>query len=260
MRSKPQRFRIERMGETFVVIDTVACKFSEFASRQDAELECEARNGTAKPKTSEPAEILALREKFRKVGISCEEAEAFDQPRARDIKSERRSTGESQSVENARKWLPRLLRAWARDLAIQSGMEDARRRSMRTDSIVDGILVAAGRGAFSFRNRTIQSLGEKVRMNWARPYGADAGWLLLIHYASADPARLKAEYWGLSERDYFRKIDAAHRWLARNYGSENDFEWSSAEDTERYAGRSFSPDDDFAGLWIDRNDLANLGS
>jgi hypothetical protein len=262
--TKQLRFRIERMGETFVVIDTVECKYSEFASRKDAERECDARNGIFRQKTSEPAELRVLQEKFKKVGISIEEAHGFDQPRTKDIKAVRR---EAQIVGNYREWLPKLLSAMAVELAHQSGMEDTR-RSMATHAVINAITDAADpdaadRKGFSFKTRRLRLLFDEFKIDWAHPRDNDLGWVLLIHYASAEPARLKAAYWGISERDYFRKLDAAHRSLAgslaQRLGGADDSEWFSQDDIERYnAAPDSSPsDNDYWGL--NTGDLDGFG-
>ncbi len=249
------RFRVERMwrtaatpmrGDEFVILDSVALKYDLFPSRLEAERECDARNGIIRQKTSEPAELRVLQEKFKKVGISIEEACGFDQPRTKDIKAVRPAR-EAQIVESCREWLPKLLSAMAVELAHQSGMEDTR-RSMATQAVIEAIIDAADRKGFSFKTRRLRLLFDEFKIDWAHPRDNDLGWVLLIHYASAEPARLKAAYWGISERDYFRKLDAAHRSLAgslaQRLGGADDSEWFSQDDIERYhADPDSSPSD-----------------
>src|ERR1700743_3761626 len=76
MPAKPPRFRVERYGDKFAVVDTIAIRIHEFASREAAELECDARNGSLRPKTSEAAELRILREKLRKEGFLVPEERA----------------------------------------------------------------------------------------------------------------------------------------------------------------------------------------
>jgi hypothetical protein len=102
-----------------------------------------------------------------------------------------------------------------------------------TGSVVNAIESAAATArAFSFSD-PLKSLYEEIRFNGTSPHEADFRWLLLVHYASPDPTRLKAAYWELSERDYFRRISAAHVWLARELCAARKFDRLSVDQLAR---------------------------
>src|SRR5713226_8241347 len=81
--TKLPRFRIERMDDQFLILDSVEGKYEVFASRQAAELECAARNGTGRQKTTETLAHQQFRDKFREKGVTFEDIDADDQTRDR---------------------------------------------------------------------------------------------------------------------------------------------------------------------------------
>lgn len=236
------------MGNQFVIIDTVACQFSEFASRQDAERECDARNGVVKPKTSEPAEIQLLREKFRREGfLTQEEHEALHRPRTRDLIPIRLPRDPRLLIEPCRK----LLQAWVGELCRRSGLHDRQRRSMSTNDVITAIAVGAEGSAICslpYHRRLFDALNDRLMpLSWSCLEAEGLRGVLAVHYLSNEPARLKADYLGLSERSYFRKLAEAHLWLAKSLGTyltANDLDWHSLEDIDRY---NAAPDDSHSG-------------
>jgi hypothetical protein len=90
MPAKAPRFRVERYGGKFAVVDTIDITIQEFSSRQDADRECDTRNGIVRQKTSEPAELQVLREKLRREGfLSSWEFAAMHRPRTKDLTVQR---------------------------------------------------------------------------------------------------------------------------------------------------------------------------
>jgi hypothetical protein len=266
----PPRFRAMRddIGNGFVVVDSVAIKIYEFASREEADQDCARRNGEGRQKTSEPAELPSLREKLRKGGVlSPEESAVLKRPRERDLKPVRPRHDPQLFVDQIRKVLPSLCRAWGCEVARQSGIDDALRRAMTTDEVVTAVGFAAGLAntEVPFSHHTIGTLDEELRpIRWTCLEDEGFRGAIAVHYLSSDPARLKAGYLGLSRTDYFRKLDEGHRWLTRCLAAEYDgnpidFDPEAQDAMERDitdGGRSTS-DDDYWG--IDPGDLDGFG-
>lgn len=254
--AKSPRFRIERSmdDKTFLVLDTLDFKYTEFASRQDAERECNTRNGTSRPKTSEPAELPALREKLRREGnLSPEEFATLNRPRERDLKPVRLRPDQQILVNQIRKALPAFCRAWGCMLARQSGIADALRLSMTTEEVV--AVVGLENPCIPSTHHAIETLDARLRpIRWGRLEDEGFEGVIVVHYLSSDSARLKARYLGRSERDYFRKLDEGHRWLVRciavEYDGGLDFDYGSVEALEAYNADPDNPaDNDSEGYW-----------
>lgn len=249
------RFRVMRddIGNGFVVVDTVAIKIYEFATKDAADRECARRNSIGRQKTSEPAELPILREKLRKGGLlSPEESELLDRPRDWDLKPVR-PRRDPQVIDQIRQALPSLCRDWGSNLARQAGVDDVQRRAMTTDQVVAAVGLA-DTGGFSAQF-DLETLAEEFReLRWTCLEDEGFRGVIAVNYLSSEPARLKARYLGLSERNYFRKLDECHQWLARclaaKYSSPIDFEastlWAMLRDISD-GGRS-TPDDDSWGL------------
>jgi hypothetical protein len=237
------------IGNGFVVVDTVAIKIHEFASRQEAERECDARNNIGRQKTSEPAELPVLREKLRKGGfLTPEESAVLNRPRDKDLKPIRPRSDPQVFIDQMRKALPALCRAWGSELARQAGIDDVQRRAMTTDEVVARVGLA-DTGDFSAQFY-LETLAEEFRdLRWTCLEDEGFRGVIAVNYLSSEPARLKASYLGLSERSYFRKLEECHQWLARclaaKYGSVIDLDesapWAMLRDI---ADGGRIPDDD----------------
>lgn len=260
MAKRPQ-FRVERYGDRFAVVDTIAIKIYEFASREAAELECDARNGARRQRTTEPPELPILREKLRKQGfLSPGELETFNTRCANELLPAKPAFNPQLFV----KALPKFMRAWATELARRCRIDDAQRRSMTTDEVIADISTAGD--IFLSAHRVLNRLDSELRpIRWGRLEDEGFQGVLVVHYLSNEPARLKAEYLGLSERGYFRKLEAGHRWLApclAQFRSDtNYFDFDSAEEaTEQHNADSECArhDDNDHDFYIDRDDWTNL--
>lgn len=266
MAAKPPRFRVMRddIGKGFVVVDTVAIKIHEFASRQEAETECDARNNVGRPKTSEPAELPVIREKLRKQGfLSPEESALLERPRESDLKPVRPRRDPQAFIDQVRKALPTLCRDWGYELTRQAGIDDAQRKAMTTDEVIAAIGLAGG-GGFSAQF-DLETLAEEFReIRWGCLEEEGFLGVIAANYLSSEPARHKARYLGLSERDYFRKLADGHRWIARclaaKYDSAVDLDLSARNAMERdeYT-KGKTPDDDDGHWGLDEGDLYGFG-
>jgi hypothetical protein len=274
MATKMPRFRVERSmdDKTFLVLDTVECKYYEFATRQEAETDCAKRNGALRPKTSELRELPAIREKLRKgFLLSPEESAALERPRERDLKPVRPRRDPQAFIDQMRKALPALCRNWGSELARHAGIADAQRRTMTTDEVVAAVGLAGTGEGFSFQF-DLETLAEEFReLRWTRLEDEGLLGVIAVNCLSSEPARLKARYLGLSERDYSRKLADGHRWLARclaaKYDSAIDLDpgardaMRDIEDRELRAdalGRS-TPDDDDDHWGLNQGDLYGFG-
>ena len=244
---KTLRFRVERSmdDKNFLVLDTVDCKYYQFATRQEAETDCAKRNGALRPKTSELRELPAIREKLRRGGmLTPEESVALNTARPRDLQPVRPRRDPQVFIDQMRKAMPALCRDWGCDLARQAGIDDAQRGAMTTEQVIAAIgLRGAGKDGFSAQF-DLETLAEEFRtLRWTRL--EDEGFLgvIAVNYLSREPARLKARYLGISERDYFRKLADGHRWLARCLApkySNFSLEWGQQDDINLYEA---APDD-----------------
>ena len=215
--TKQLRFRVERSmdDKKFLVLDSATCTYSEFASRQEAETECSARNNVGRQKTSEPPELAVLREKLRKEGfLTPEESAVLDRPRDKDLKPVRPRRDPQVFIDQMRKALPALCRDWGCELTRQAGIDDERRRKMTTDEVIAAIGLADS-GGFSaqFNLETLAEEFRELRLTCLEDEGFRG--VVAVNYLSSEPARFKARYLGISERDYFRQLAEGHRWLAR---------------------------------------------
>jgi hypothetical protein len=134
-------------------------------------------------------------------------------------------------------------------MARKAGIDEARRTAMSTDEVVDAVGLARDGGFFS--QPPIDTVDEALGpLRWAYLEHEGIQGVIAVNYLSRDPARLKARYLGISERDYFRKLDEGHQYLARclasEYGSTGALEWGEQDDIERYeaAPDDFPLDDD----------------
>jgi hypothetical protein len=245
---KTLRFRVERSmdDKTFLVLDTLECKYYEFATRQEAETDCAKRNGALMPKTSERRELPAIRAKLRKGGVlSPAESAALYRARPRDLQPARPRHDPQVFIDQIRKELPALCRAWGSQMAHKSGIDEARRRTMSTDEVVDAVGFANAGGFFS--HPPIDTVDAALgRLRWECLEDEGLQGVIAVNYLSREPARLKALYLRLSRTDYFRKLDEGHQYLARCLAAEYDEEfdevlWLEIED--------YSPaDDECCGL------------
>jgi hypothetical protein len=244
MPAKLPRFSVHHDGAKFVIFDLVDFKLevNRFASRQAAEIECAARNGVVQPKTSEPSVLGILREKLnrRSVGITPEEAEGLGQPRVRDLRPQRPDQ-KAHIVATYRRLLPQALRVFANELAILTGLSEDHRRFRPIYAVVNEVIAAARRSLEDDEDLCDclvpdkQPLQGNFRIDWWQYPRADhLGWLLLVHRLSLNPGRLKADYWHLSERDYYRKVAAALEFLALSFVVENDLDINSQWDLKLY--------------------------
>jgi hypothetical protein len=275
------RFRVERIGDQFVILDSVAVKYDLFASRLEAEQVCAARNGTAPGrKSTEPT----ISRQFREKGVTVEEIDAFydacdraDAPRLWEMRRSAgavfhsvdgceyrvRVRGETEapprpapvagkSVEVYKNWLPPLLRDWAEQIATHFGYGGTKRGSWRTYRVINAIR-ADGWDNFAFENAASSELHCEVWQPYAPLTQAqiELRRVLAVHYLAADPDHIKARYFGVSERTYRRQVDAAHRSLALRFGSGN-YAYCAREDYDD------SPREDDDGWYLDAADRANL--
>jgi hypothetical protein len=264
--TKPLRFRVERIGDRFVIFDAETWTYTQCkpgTSRSQADLECAARNGAGRQKTSEAPELPSLREKLRREGsLSPEEYAALNRPRERDLKPVRLRRDQQILAEQIRKALPALCRAWGCILARQSGIDDAQRRSMTTDGIIAAVGLA--NRDITFNHHAIETLDACLRpIQWGRLEDEGFEGVIVVHYLSSEATRHKAAYLGRSERDYFRKLGEGHQWLTRciaaEYDGGIDSDLWSQQSIELYnADPDYDPSDDDGDWYIDPDDLANF--
>lgn len=259
------RFRVERIGHDFVIVDSRDLKFIEFepgTTRAEAEKQCDARNGVAQAKTSESPVHQKLREKFRTTGIRLDELGGG--PRDRWLCQGNLTARAQRLLDNQKSWLPPMLREWANEVASQCGYGGARRRSWRTLLVME-VIQTEGM-AFNFaRGSTVASfhfaVWPSLPHSWEPESEIELREILCTHYLSADPAQIKAAHFEISEREYYRRLTSAHRGLARSWVVGNDpgsqavyrdeMEIEATDDAEGYG------DDDYAWA-IDPEDLANF--
>ena len=189
------RFRVERMGAVFLLLDYVDIKYEIFYSRIDADRECVRRNG-AVPKRSPGLSIDAETGRERALEW-CEPLTPHEQ----------------RLVDNFRSWLPASLRAWALEAAAQLGYGGARRKSWPTYKIMK--ILEAPIELFKFSAESLWDLHYTIWPSYPSAEEPEFGKLLAIHYLSPDTDIIKGAYFGFSRRQYQREVDAAHRWLAR---------------------------------------------
>jgi hypothetical protein len=125
------------------------------------------------------------------------------------------------AVAAYKQWLPPLLKAWAAHVATEKGFSGAneyvyvvteklRDAAPSSDSAINAI-----DGAMRFHLYDAAKIMEDE-------YDADdeeetkLSEILAVHYLSPDAAEIKAKYFGMSKRAYWRKVDAAHRLVAEN--------------------------------------------
>jgi hypothetical protein len=256
--TNPLRFRVERIGDQFVILDSVALKFDSFNSRAEAEQQCAARNGTA-PSGKKSDWPTAIERQFRKTGVTMEDVDAFNEAteRARGRLSQSEllrpliDKQEQQAASDYRKWLPPMLRAWTNEVAVQCG-GGTKRRSW-DDGAVLRVIQLDGFD-FHFSTQYLRDLHLKVWpiINEAAESNIEQRKLLCVHFLSPDPAHVKAAHFGVSRRTYLRQVDAALQWLAAHWLNGN-YPASPWPDDE------VSDDDDFDAHWgIDADDLANF--
>jgi hypothetical protein len=267
--TKSVRFRIERTldDKRFLVLDGLAGTYAEYATLQEAETECDKLKDALRPKTSEPPELPVLREKLRKEGfLTPEESAVLDRPRDKDLKPVRPRRDPQISIDQMRKALPALCRDWGCELTRQAGIDDERRRKMTTDEVIAAIGLADS-GGFSaqFNLETLAEEFRELRLTCLEDEGFRG--VVAVNYLSSEPARFKARYLGISERDYFRQLAEGHRWLARCVAAKYDYAidldptardaMRDIEDRELRAdvlGRS-TPDDDGDCCGLNPGDL-----
>src|ERR1700723_4791274 len=74
--TKPLRFRVERIGDRFVIFDAETWTYTQCkpgTSRFQADQECAARNGTGRQKTSESPVHQKFRDKLRGPGVTSQD-------------------------------------------------------------------------------------------------------------------------------------------------------------------------------------------
>jgi hypothetical protein len=269
--TNPLRFRVERIGDRFVIFDAQTWTYTQCqpgTSGSQADQECAARNGTGRQKTSESPVHQQFRDKFRGPGVTSEDLAEYSGLRPREQRPPGLDTltpKARQLLDNAKTWLPPMLRAWANEVATQCGYGGARRRTWHTYLVAKAIRKEAT--TFTFTDSAIEGLHYDV---WPTPPDSwecrgdieiEQRTALVVHYLSPDPDRIKAAYFGVSERTYQRLLDSARQMLALHYVGgggvglvgENDGCWVDwlVEDDD-----SPSEDDDHWGL--DAADRANL--
>ncbi len=267
--TKPLRFRVERIGDRFVIFDAETWTYAQCqpgTSRFQADQECAARNGSGRPKASESPVHQQFRDKFQGPGVTSQDLAEYSGLRPREQRSPGLDTltpKARQLLDNAKNWLPPMLRAWANEVARQCGYGGARRRIWHTYLVVKAIRKEAT--TIAFTDGAIEGLHYDV---W--PTLPDSGeWgveieqrkALAVHYLSRDSDRIKAAYFGISESAYRRQLNSAHRALAllrvggyeiRSDGG-NDIHWVDwlVEDED-------SPDEYDDGWFLDAADRAGL--
>jgi hypothetical protein len=263
--TNPRRFRVETIDARFVIFDSANWTYTlcpPGASRIHAEQQCAVRNGTNRQKASESPIHQQFRDKFRGKGVTSQDlAEYFGGvlPEERSLAPLDALTPKARRLfDNAKKWLPPMLRAWANEVATQCGYGGPRRRTWHTYLVVKAIRKEAN--AFAFTQGAIERLHFEVWPTDSRdcPDDIEQRKVLAVHYLSADPDRIKAPYFGVSERTYQRSLDSAHRTLALGYVSAcdrpvagNEFGWFVEEDN--FVGKG-DPDRERR---IDDDDLAD---
>ncbi len=253
------RYKVERVGDRYAIFDFVAVKYEIFDTRDAAERECSKLNGATAPKTSESPIHEQFRKKFRSTGITAEEIAAYYGEQTPDPVV--RTAKARKLLENAKKWLPPMLRAWADAIAAQCG-HDRDRRAWPTYQVIARIR----KGDLDFRIARASVAGQIHEMIWPHPEEQpmpsdeiEPHTVLAVHYLATDGATIKGAYFGLSEREYYRQLGAAHLWLAREWVGERDLgaldTWLL--DAEREAGELLGDDDD-SDFHLDVYDRSNI--
>jgi hypothetical protein len=238
----PQRLRhyIERMRDKYVVVDSKEIKFEECATREEAEKLCNLRNGIrlsteppslerlAKERAVTPDDIDTYNEVFRQINMGGDDDVWFTPggdigyssagwtETVTDI-APPPTERQQKLIDDYKKWLPRMLAAWADMVAGQCGY-GAKRRAW--DSFTVGLLMATEpEPSFRFPSQDIVEFHWRLWPTnyYAGSHNRETAELLALHYLSGDPAHAKAKYFEVSERQFYLKLDAAHRWLARKW-------------------------------------------
>jgi hypothetical protein len=264
----PKRFRVERIDGCFAIFDTTEWKYtlcSRGTSRFEAEQECVARNGDNRPKASESSAHQTFRDKFHSQGkgVTSEDIEEYfgDSPKECSLGLNPQTLQAQRLMANIKTWLPPILKAWANEVTEQLGYGGTMRNSWYTYLVVKAIR-QEGHGRFTFTSDAIANLHYEVwpTFDWGlENLDSEARSTLCVHYLSADPAHIKAAYFGLSEREYYRQVGAAHQGLARSWliGT-GEHAICQAQDAHGVSEDDETNEDDDYQWAIDPDDLANF--
>jgi hypothetical protein len=240
------RYSVERMGDQFVILDSVDFKFEPFKSRAEAQRECDLCNGVsmAAGKSIEPAPIIR---QVQETGVTPEQLDSYgaDCDRA-DTSGGLPPKRAQQLIERYREWLPQLLRAWANEVAEQCGYGGEKRSAWYSYLVINEI--NKSKRPLTFKTRLAASIQSGM---WPTN-----NLLLPLHYLSPDAVRIKTSYFGLSESAYKRQLDLAHREFARRWVDSNSGGQIQVYPWEDSAGNPIRDDDYQCGL--DAADRANL--
>jgi hypothetical protein len=174
----------------------------------------------------------ALLHKMRLERLEDEKLQPFGPPRLSEAEFAAAEERERLAVEAYKEWLPPLLTAWSVELKRLRGIDEATFKSLPTYAVLkwlrDGKLATID-DAHSPINAVCETMNwflyeVKLQMGEDIDDGdKDKSGLvevLAVHYLSGEPARLKAKYFGISTRVYWRQVDAAHRLVAPDIHAE----------------------------------------
>lgn len=202
--TNPPRYRVEKIGSRFALVDWRSgdLKYCPAGTtRTQADRECASLNDTGALKT--PRDLPSLERRFRKRGdiITFEEIDELDRrsramrhpiagPLDPDIYGHLRANRLLMEQQKRREliaavaaWLPGSLKAW-------------------------GAKVAANHG-YGGENRKDWPTGETLAI-----VGGAIEDVLVAHFVSAEPAHIKAKYFGIEKRAYLDRVKAAIQRLA----------------------------------------------
>jgi hypothetical protein len=223
--TKKPRHSVQQIGTRYAIFDETAWTYTlcqPGTSKVQAEQQCGERNGTGRGrKKSETS--TSLHRRFCEKGITPEEIDPIDDNYYVSLDEYRPTESVSRQaqhlIDTYRNWLPRMLRVWADEVALQCGYGGARRRSWHTFLVMKAL--ESDVCDFACTPGVIDGLHFEVWptrvSDWQGDIFIERRQVLAAHYLSSDAAHIKAGYFGVSERPYQRQVEAAHQWLARRW-------------------------------------------
>jgi hypothetical protein len=236
--TNPSRFSVETVDSKLVIWDAETWTFKYCkagTTRAQAARECAALNGTGSAKAPrDPPSIEGL---FRKRGgiITFEEIEQLERaaqairhpiagPLDPDIYGKLRTHRLLSESEQRRKltaaceqWLPGALTDWGAKVAEQYGYAGPKRKNWQPYQII-GAWQAADHALETKLKPDIKGLHRVIWPAWRAAINRvdfETCQLIVLHFASEDPARIKARLFGVEKRAYLNHVKAAIQTLAR---------------------------------------------
>ena len=220
IKKTPQfQFSVQNLGRQLVIFDAATLTYTECAAhitRAEAQKQCAVLNGTFRRQTEEPT----IHERFRKTGITREDMGEFDaacvQANSRlsqsDIVRPALDRRAQRALKDWQKWLPVLLKAWACEVRSNLELMGSKRRSWPATAVMRA---TRDECSVRFTKPALQAIHGEVWPDFHPTIGLEQSAILVVHYVSTEAAQIKAKFFQISERAYYRQLTDIHEALAK---------------------------------------------